>query len=116
MKDENKIFGAYDASLGEYSILIPKGSINETHKIPDVKWDMTPPMWQVWTEGYAATGEHGTATYHGEVRAETFDQACRIILGDSLDLKEDGSFRYPYPSVWACRCYDNEADARKAFG
>lgn len=100
----------------EWAILMPKGDFFKEHPPFNVKYDATPKMWQVWTEGYAATGEHHTATYHGEVRAETFEEACRIILGKSLDLREDGSLQYDRPAVWNCRCFDNEADARKSFG
>jgi len=76
---------------------------------------------EIWQEGYAATGEHGTAFLMGRIKAESFEQACRTFKNGkgikiSLDLKEDGSFQYSYPSVWACRLYDNETDARKHFG
>lgn len=95
-----------------WGMLIPKGTIKEDDKIHFVSYNARPErkMWQVWTEGYAATGEYGTATYHGECFAESFDEACKKILGDSVD------FHYGYPSVWACKCYDNEIDARKSFG
>ncbi len=75
-------------------------------------------LWQVWTQGYAATGEREPATYHGEAQAENFVEACEIILGDNLDRESDGSLRIRNgrPSVWACGCFDNEADARKSFG
>jgi hypothetical protein len=94
---------------------------------------------EIWSEGYAATGEHSPAYYHGKAFGETFEDACRnfrqpediprqwcmpnedpILIKKgtplNLDLKEDGSFRYPHPSIWACRLFDNEADARKSFG
>ncbi len=32
---------------------------------------------QIWSEGYAATGEHTTAHYRGEAEGETFDDACK---------------------------------------
>lgn len=106
------------ASQPSFGLLIPKGNLTEDHKIQHVSFEYGTPkkMYQVWTEGYRATGEHGTATYHGECLAESFQEACEKLLGDSLDKNPDGTNRYPYPSVWACRFYDNEADARKSFG
>lgn len=76
--------------------------------------------YEVWMEGYAATGEHQRASFEGKVMANSFDEACIKLLGDRLDKDEkqpDGYRRYPDNfCVWACTLYDNEADARKGFG
>ena len=90
--------------------------------------------YEVWTEGYSATGEHSGAICHTvkdadymhgkmgtpiKVIADSFEDACKKVLGDSLDKNEDGSLRLDSdgrPMVWACRCFDNEVDARKSFG
>lgn len=88
---------------------------------------------EVWSEGYSATGEHSGAIYHGIVAAETFDEACIKVMGDKLDKNSDGSYRrggyrgnaepgidraklQGNYSIWACQLFDNEADARKSFG
>ena len=75
---------------------------------------------EIWTEGYAATGEVGNATCHGTQEAETFEEACIKLLGNDLDKdnrEPDGYRRYGGRlCIWACRCFDNEADARKSFG
>lgn len=76
---------------------------------------------EIWSEGYAATGERGTAYFHGKAKGETFEEACKNFRDSDgeplgLDLNEDGSLRYDRPSIWACRLFDNEADARKSFG
>lgn len=83
--------------------------------------------YEIWIEGYAATGERAGASYLGKAIGETFAEACRNFRepedvfnmgiqirkkGDPLKLDE----HYPYPSIWACRLYDNEADARRFFG
>lgn len=68
-------------------------------------------LYEVWTEGFAATGENGTAMFHGTTNAESFEKACEALLGDSLYKYDDGKL-----TVWGCACYDNEADARKYFG
>jgi len=94
---------------------------------------------EIWVEGYAATGERGYASYIGKATGETFEEACRnfeyphnilrvwplpgedpilIHAGEklNLDLKQDGSICYDRPSIWACRLFDNETDAKKSFG
>src|SRR6185369_9559955 len=52
-----------------------------------------PREYEVWTEGYSATGEHGTASFEGKILAKNFDEACVKILGERLDKddkQEDG--------------------------
>lgn len=94
---------------------------------------------QVWIEGYAATGEHSPASLIGEVEAENFDEACIKLCGDKLDKNDDGSYirskiisHAPAAgkertdwfmddnignfSIWSCKLYDNEKEARKYFG
>jgi len=92
---------------------------------------------EIWCEGYAATGESSDATYFGKAMGNTFEEACLNFeftedkwadwggikihsKGDKLplDKNEDGSLRLSggRPTIWACRFFDNEADARKSFG
>jgi len=89
---------------------------------------------EIWMEGYAATGEHSPANLIGKSKGKTFEEACdnfrysEDILGWNkevivkkgsplgLDKNPDGTNRYNRPSIWACRLWDNEADARKSFG
>ena len=64
----------------------------------------------IWSEGYAATGESNTAMYHGTVYAPTFKKACDIYF-------KDNSFYDPKDlTFWGCSLFDNEADARRSFG
>jgi hypothetical protein len=99
--------------------------------------------YEVWTEGYAATGESSGAICHTvvgadymhgkkgtpvKIKAASFIEACKQVLGGSLDSDGDGNIRlsqnkYPtqdgeinVPMVWACLCFDNEKQARKSFG
>lgn len=69
--------------------------------------------YEVWSEGYMATGEHGKAHLYGKVKAINFHTACTTLLGKKLDQNRDGSAKL---SVWGCRLFDNEADARASFG
>jgi hypothetical protein len=92
--------------------------------------------WEIWSEGYAATGERSDASLEGTVWAETFDEACIQLLGDKLDREKDGSFRrgslrtLMQPgiarteailkggnySIWCCQLFPTEQEARKSFG
>jgi len=68
---------------------------------------------EIWSEGYVVTGDEGQAHYHGTVLAETFKKAC-IFLFDNDEHKK--FFDPERMTHWGCRLFDNEADARKAFG
>ena len=65
---------------------------------------------EVWSEGYRATGEHGTAQKLGEVEAPTFAEACDLVCG------KRGDYDSKRGTVWGCRLFNNEADARRSFG
>lgn len=88
---------------------------------------------QIWMEGYIATGEHGTAHKIWEGEAENFDDAVRQYTEtqDPEDVKRYGPIPYTRASftdeeayqkrrsnwkIWGCALFDNETDARKAFG
>lgn len=73
----------------------------------------------VWLEGYRATGEHGTAQLIGEgVEAETFPEACVKAMLDNnwgaADLEK--YYDKERNTYWGCRFFDNEKDARASFG
>lgn len=83
---------------------------------------------EIWAEGYAATGEHQTATKIGEGFGETFDDAVKDYISKTPNHGIEETTRRMYVSeeayqnrrskwhVWACSLFDNEADARKSFG
>lgn len=64
----------------------------------------------VWVEGYSATGGGSQAWLKGLAQADNFEEACCIIFND------DPYFNKDKLSVWGCRLFDNESDARKSFG
>ena len=82
---------------------------------------------EIWIEGYRATGESATAAKLGEYNAEDFDGAMRQYMDENLHVVDvhkvpkniksvkDSSFSKWY-SIWACKIYDNEKDARKSLG
>ena len=71
--------------------------------------------YEVWLEGYAATGQFGTAQYLGAFTATSFVEACTKAMDHNhMDTRyfQLGT----HPSYWGCRFYDNESDARRSFG
>jgi hypothetical protein len=71
---------------------------------------------QLWSEGFAATGESATASYEGEFEGETFMDAYLALVKARYGDKPPSYVRLNEPVIWGCRVYDNEADARKGFG
>ena len=76
-------------------------------------------LYEVWSEGFSANGEHGSAIrLIGEVNdkweGEDFQKACENAL---ISLKWDmHNYISKHNIYWGCRFFDNEADARKSFG
>ena len=71
-------------------------------------------QFEIWSEGYRATGDYGTATYHGTVTARTFRDAVKKYAESNPRFKKDLSLRGL--TLWGCKLFDNESDARKSFG
>lgn len=73
--------------------------------------------WEIWSEGYAATGERGTATFHGKYMGESFDDAVEEFkkhYSGRVDTSEFlGKKRH---SIWGCHLFQTESGARKSFG
>lgn len=73
---------------------------------------------EIWIEGYVAQGNSAGASLLGSFTAKNFDDAIALYaaLGherlDNDGKKNDRGFY----TIWGCRLFDNEADARKAFG
>lgn len=76
-------------------------------------------MWDVWIEGYQATGEHGHHKFVGSFRVGSFQDAC-ILAALKLARGSWKTFNRYYNmeqnTWWGCHFYDNEADAAKDFG
>jgi hypothetical protein len=66
------------------------------------------PFYEVWMEGYSATGNHAPDKCLGVYKAKTFKAACKKALKDNFS--EDDIKRY-YNSrantFWGCRFYDH---------
>lgn len=92
--------------------------------------------WEIWSEGYMATGEHGTATFEGKFKGKTFDEAVENYISfkeqtswpdirkfytkkERYAIRDDTTGRMPIKvvhAIWACRLFDNEKEARESFG
>jgi chloramphenicol O-acetyltransferase len=91
---------------------------------PDTK------RYEVWVEGYAATGESGKAHLAGTAEARNFADAChkvfcRLHLESMLADEKNPSRQYDAGrwdydptnlTYWGCALFDNERDARRSFG
>jgi len=87
--------------------------------------------YEVWSEGFAATGQSLDAILIGKAFARNFTQACDIVMCqnhlkwiekvNSPDYKEycppsKWSYDPNRLSDWGCRLYWSEGLARKSFG
>lgn len=72
--------------------------------------------WQVWIEGYRATGGSAKAQNVGEVEAATFREACDILCSPAEWQEQWGTYNAERGTVWGCRLFDNEVAARRSFG
>jgi hypothetical protein len=70
-------------------------------------------MWQVWMEGFEATGDESGAQFMGMWEGETFKDACAKW---AASLSGPNHYDAALNTYWACRLFDNERDARKTFG
>jgi hypothetical protein len=70
--------------------------------------------YEIWSEGYRATGESSGACFHSMSTGETFKEAVDAYA------EKDEEFKKYYDretmTYWGCNLFDNERDARKTFG
>lgn len=69
---------------------------------------------EIWSEGFAVTGQIAGAHYHGSCRGEDFEDACKNFAKENEEFAH--YFNENYMSHWGCKLFDNEAEARKHFG
>jgi len=100
-------------------------------KIPPINHHPELKEYEVWMEGYAATGENSGASLVGKVKARNFSQACHILMCKQhlewINKTNDPNYtqyaeagRWDYdPSrltYWGCSLYWSEKLAKKSFG
>lgn len=69
--------------------------------------------YEVWMEGYRCMEGSSKAKYLGKYDTNTFKEAC------DLSMKEHGYedwYDEEKLTMWGCKLFDNESDARKNFG
>ena len=69
----------------------------------------------VWLEGYAATGERAGATFKGTWSGTSFKNACANWVA-SLPKDQQSYYDADRNTYWNCRFFDNERDARECYG
>ena len=72
---------------------------------------------EIWSEGFAATGERATATFHGTARGATFEEACAAHFAVHGETNAGGDpFYNEERNTYFTKLHDNAVDARRAFG
>lgn len=66
--------------------------------------------YEIWSEGYRATGQSGTANFMGKAAGDNFKKACASFF------KGDAYYSVHNNTYWACKLYDNKIDASRSFG
>lgn len=74
------------------------------------------PRFEIWTEGYMSTGNSGQAYLIGWCNGKNFRDAVERFVKYSAPDTHIKYFDLKKLTYWGCRLYDNEHDARKAFG
>ena len=81
--------------------------------------------WDIWMEGYSATGEHGESHKINDepIEAEHFDLAVAKFMNDHPEYKIEANTRERYVSdaafanrtsnwnIWACNLYPTKEEA-----
>lgn len=77
----------------------------------------------IWTEGYLATGMEGIPAraqkLASNIEADNFINAVKKWYKSEPDASSrfgDLSIRDNKAYIWGCRIFDNETDARKSYG
>lgn len=73
--------------------------------------------YEIWTEGYSASGDSSPASYLGQGTGNTFEEAVRDLAekeprhASYISYNDNGSITY-----WGCKMFDNQAEASVSFG
>ena len=72
--------------------------------------------YEVWTEGYRASGDSSQAIFHGKFKGKTFREAVVSWVNTLTDEYSIACVDLDNMNFWGCRFFDNGEDARKSFG
>jgi hypothetical protein len=110
----------YYTNEGGVEVVIPP--INHHPKLKE---------YEIWSEGFVATGQSSGAIFWGKVKARNFAQACHILMCQEhlKQIKKENNSeykKYTTPgrwdynpqelSYWGCKLYWSEELAKKTFG
>lgn len=70
--------------------------------------------YSIWSEGYRANGDCGSATFHGESKGNSFREACINFSKSNKEFLE--YFDESDLTYWGCKLFDNKIDAKRRFG
>ena len=70
---------------------------------------------QLWSEGFAATGEYSTAIFHGEFDASNLKKAVQQFK-NTLPEEDQELIDIKHLTYWGCKFFNNKEDASKNFG
>lgn len=73
-------------------------------------------VYHVWMEGFASTGQTAKACHLGDIEAPDFLTACEIAVKRKFPDDYESLYNKERNTFWGCRLFNNEYDARKAFG
>lgn len=82
-------------------------------------WPPAKKLWEIWCEGYHVNEGKSPAVLFGLAWGDTFAEACiKYFETDKRRAAKEVEmyFKPDRLTYWGCRLFDNEADAREAFG
>ena len=71
---------------------------------------------EVWIEGYAATGEYEKAQFLGKYKSKSFKGACMLAMIEKKFTNLKTNYEEKINAYWRRKFFDNENDARKSNG
>ena len=71
-------------------------------------------VFDIWMEGFrlSGEGEEANASFVGRAEGASFEEACHNYYKAHISA----DFNPQYLSVWGCRLFPTEAEARASFG
>ena len=72
--------------------------------------------YEVWSEGYACTGQSAPHEYIGKAKAHSFREAGRIVMKEHLGDEYKEYYDPIRNTYWGCNLYPTEEQSAKTFG
>lgn len=70
--------------------------------------------YNIWMEGYVVTGDYGTHSLLGTSKGNTFKEAVVKWVNNHPDYKS--LFDENRLTIWGCKLYPTEEEAKRGFG